>query len=288
MLSSLFNWLNAMRVHTLPAALTPILIGTILAKEIHFQTLIFIFISAIFIQIGTNLANDYFDYKKGADTEDRLGPTRATSQGLISPSAMKNGIIITFCIAFFIGLLLVDRGGWPILAIGVASIIAGILYTGGPYPLGYNGLGDIFVLFFFGPIAVAGTTYLLSFEFSREIFLIGFAPGLLSTAILSINNLRDIKEDTKTGKKTLAVIFGATFAKIEYVVCLLLAVAIPIALKVIQNDFSLRVMIILLTLLPCVSLIKTVFTKEGRALNSVLAKTGLVMVLYTILFYFSF
>ncbi|RAP38148.1 1,4-dihydroxy-2-naphthoate polyprenyltransferase [Candidatus Marinamargulisbacteria bacterium SCGC AAA071-K20] len=288
MLKVLSNWFGACRIKTIPAAICPIIIGSTLASSLDIPSLILILISAVLIQIATNLANDYFDYKNDADTPDRLGPVRATTAGLISAESMKKGIIITFSLAFIVGLFLVARGGWPILIIGLSSILAGLLYTGGPYPLGYNGLGDIFVLLFFGPIAVAGTVYLNSFEFSREIILIGLAPGLLSTAILAINNLRDVDEDRKTGKRTLAVILGSSFAKWEYVVCVITAVAIPIIIKASQGALSYRVMIILITLIPTVPLIKTVFTKKGKILNGVLAKTGLVMVMYAGLFYVAY
>lgn len=288
MLKVLGNWISAFRLKTLPAALSPVFIGAIISKSVHIPTLIIICITALLIQIGTNLANDYFDYKNGADTEARLGPVRATSAGLISPQAMKWGVIITFASAFVLGLSLVARGGLPILIIGIASIISGILYTGGPYPLGYNGLGDIFVLLFFGPVAVGGTTFLLSGEFSREILIIGLSPGLLSMAILAVNNLRDQAEDKKTGKRTLAVLIGTDFAKWEYLLSCVVAVSIPLIVSIKSNTFEPKQLLLLLNLLPVAFLTKIVWTQQGEILNKVLAGTGKVMIIFTVLFYLSY
>ena len=164
-------------------------------------------LGAILIQIATNFANDYFDFVNGADTEERVGPTRATQAGLITPNAMKWAFILTFALTIPVIAFLTIKGGMVIVWIGIASIISGILYTGGPKPLGYMGLGDIFVLIFFGPIAVGGTEYVQSLEWSVDATIIGLASGFISTAILVVNNLRDKDTDSKVGKNTLAVRF---------------------------------------------------------------------------------
>lgn len=281
-------WFSAFRVRTLPAALSPVFIGAILSESVHLLTFSLIIIVAVLIQIGTNLANDYFDYKNGADTEERLGPIRATSAGLITPQAMLRGVIVTFLLAFFIGLSLVYRGGLPILIIGVLSIISGIAYTGGPYPLGYNGLGDLFVLIFFGPIAVAGTSYLFDLQFSADIAFLGLGPGLLSMAILAVNNLRDCKEDKKTGKRTLAVRFGASFAKWEYVFSIVMASSLPIIWSLYRGLFELKMLLILFSLVMAIPNIYKVFTQSGQVLNMVLANTGKLMLVYTVLLYLIF
>ncbi|MES2504997.1 MAG: 1,4-dihydroxy-2-naphthoate polyprenyltransferase [Myxococcota bacterium] len=218
------NWLLAARPKTLTVALAPVLVGSAYSWRDGFFSAEYsalIFATAILIQIGTNLCNDYYDFKKGADTAARVGPVRASAGGLISPLAVRNAFIGVFAVAAMLGLVLVFRGGLPILVIGVFSIAAGIAYTAGPYALAYVGLGELFVLIFFGPVAVAGTYYVQSLAFSWEAALAGIALGLLACAILVVNNLRDIDQDKIAHKKTLAVRFGRQFAHAEYVFCLL-------------------------------------------------------------------
>ena len=212
-------WFLACRPKTLSASLAPVLIGTIMAYEtgsIHIFISIITFLSALGIQIGTNLANDYFDFKNGADTKKRLGPVRVTQSGLIPSIKVQKAFILVFLIAILLGIILLIRGGWPILVIGVFAIALGLLYTGGPYPYGYHGLGDIIVLIFFGPVAVGGTYYLQTLSINFTVILAGFAPGLISMAILTVNNLRDIKSDAAAGKNTIAVLLGENFARKEY------------------------------------------------------------------------
>ena len=214
--SSLDVWIMASRPKTLWAAIAPVIIGTAMAygeQQGHLLSAILATLAAVFIQIGTNFANDYFDYFKGADEEDRLGPTRVTQAGLVKPETMKRATILVFSLAVLAGSYLMWRGGWPIITIGVLSILFGILYTAGPYPLGYNGLGDIFVLIFFGVVAVGGTYYVQTLEIDYLVILAGLSPGLFSMAILTVNNLRDVKSDFKAGKLTLAVRFGENFAR---------------------------------------------------------------------------
>ena len=236
-------------------------------------------LGAILIQIGTNFANDYFDFVKGADNDDRVGPARATQSGLISPTAMKNAFIITFALVVPIILYLAYRGGWPLIILGLVSILSGILYTGGPKPLGYIGLGDLFVLIFFGPVAVAGTEYVQSLQISSPAILAGCASGLISTAILVVNNLRDKEGDAKVGKNTLAVRFGATFVRMEYSLCFVGAALITVYLAV---NHSLIVLVSLLPLLLSLPINRSMWTQEGALLDPNLAKTARVLILYSL------
>ena len=228
------NWLLAARPKTLTVSLAPILVGTALAHQEGFFSgfyLTLTLLGAVFIQIGTNLCNDYFDFQKGADTPERVGPTRVTQAGLISPHQVKIGFVTVFSLAMAVGFLLVLRGGWVICLIGIASILSGIAYTAGPYALAYLGLGELFVLIFFGPVAVAGTYYIQALKFSWLSCWAGIALGLLACAILVVNNLRDIEQDKKANKKTLAVRFGKKFAQYEYLFCLLFPAWIALWLK---------------------------------------------------------
>lgn len=184
-------------------------------------------LGALLIQIGTNLANDYSDYVRGADTEDRKGFVRVAQAGLIAPHHLRIGIVVTFGLAALVGLYLVTVGGWPILVIGLTSIAAGVLYTGGPWPFGYHGLGDPFVFVFFGLVAVGGTFYVQALHLPLDVLLAGAAMGSLSTAILVVNNLRDRGTDRQAGKHTLAVLLGERATQIEYTLLVVLAMAIP-------------------------------------------------------------
>lgn len=280
-------WFEAARPKTLPAAASPVIMGCAMAYAdgvFYWPAALTALVCALLIQIGTNYANDYFDFLKGADTEHRIGPTRATQAGLVSPQAMKNAVIVVFALAFIIGLYLVYRGGWPILAIGIASILFGILYTGGPSPLGYNGTADIFVLIFFGPVAVGGTYYVQALDITEPVLIAGLAPGLISTAILTVNNLRDIETDRLAGKKTLVVRFGARFGQLEYLFCMLLAALIPLAL-VYFYESSPYAVLSLIAIVAALPSIKTVFKiVADPILNTVLANTGKTLFLYSLLF----
>lgn len=250
----------------------------------HWPSALAALLCSVLIQIGTNFANDYFDFVHGADTTERLGPTRATQAGLVKPETMKKAFIAIFALAFIIGLYLIWRGGWPILMIGLLSILFGILYTGGPYPLGYNGLGDIFVLIFFGPVAVGGTYYVQALQINYIVLLAGLAPGLISVALLTVNNLRDINTDRKSGKRTLAVRFGASFARIEYLLSIVAACLLPLALSFLNggNYYSIITIGVLLFAIPA---IRTVFLESGSpVLNEVLARTGKMLLIYSIVF----
>lgn len=240
---------------------------------------------ALLIQIGTNFANDYFDFVKGTDTEERIGPKRATQAGLVSPRTMLWATVLVFALAFVPGAYLVYRGGWPILAIGLVSVLCGVLYTGGPFPLGYLGLGDIFVLVFFGPVAVGGTYYVQTLTLSDDVLVAGLMPGLFSTAILTVNNLRDADTDVKTGKRTLAVRFGKSFARWEYFACVVAATfAIPAYLYAVAGG-PLSALICMATAIPLYGQLRNVFTSEdGAVLNDTLAGTGKSLLLFSLLF----
>ena len=280
-------WASAARLRTLPASVAPVLIGVVLAYSDglgHAPAAIAALIGAVLIQIGTNYANDYFDFVKGADTADRQGPRRAVQAGLVSPAAMRRAAILVFGLAILVGVYLAWRGGWPIVVVGVASIACGVLYTGGPFPLGYRGLGDVFVLLFFGPVAVAGTYWVQALELGWLPILAGLGPGLLSTAILAVNNLRDRETDARAGKRTLAVRLGARFTRLEYTACIVVACALPVGFLA-ADAAGPTILLPLATLLVAIPVNHTVWTStDGPALNGALADTGKLLMLYAVLF----
>ena len=242
MFSKIMPWIIASRIKTLPAAVCPVFVGTALAfnqkEQINFLIFFSILLASILIQLGTNFSNDLSDFIKGTDTDDRLGPRRAAQSGLLSVDHLKAGVLVTFFLSILIGFYLVSIGGYVIVLIGLSSIISGILYTEGPYPLGYNGLGDLFVFIFFGIIAVMGTFYLHTLNISFDSFICGCIVGSISTAIIVVNNIRDAKTDIKTGKKTLAVKFGILFSKIEYSILVTLPFILVIILFNEINDLG--------------------------------------------------
>lgn len=280
-------WVEAARPKTLAAAFTPVLVGAGTAwndQVLSFSITSTAFLCAFLIQIGTNFANDYFDFIKGADTDERIGFTRATAAGLISPKAMLNATIASMSFAFLFGLYLVWIGGWIVLVIGLLSLLFGILYTGGPYPLGYNGLGDIFVFIFFGIVAVMGTYYVNALEWSEASFWASLAVGALCTNILVINNLRDVEQDAKVGKRTLGVLFGDTALKWEYTLMLLLAYAIPPHFY-FQLDYKPWVFLPFLVLPIAIIHIHKVWTETQKTnLNNLLERTAQFMAIFGILF----
>ena len=280
------TWILAARPKTLWAGICPVIIGTVLAIDagaFHPLWAALALVGAILIQIGTNFANDYFDWIKGADTVARIGPLRATQAGLIEPQTMLRGTIIVFAAAALIGAILTFRGGWPIFVIGVSSILCGVLYTAGPRPLGYLGLGEVFVLIYFGPVAVAGTYFVQTLSISPLVILIGLAPGLFSVAILTVNNLRDIEGDRRAGKRTLAVRLGRPFTRIQYLCSLCVATLIPALAYWIgggKHPLSLLAVLVLLLALPA---IRTVFVStDGPRLNQVLGATGRLLLIFTV------
>lgn len=266
--------------------MAPVVIGSAMAFEsggLHIMSALSALLGAVLIQIGTNFANDYFDFHKGADSTDRLGPTRVVQAGLVQPPTMKAAFIAVFALAVVPGAYLIWRAGWPLFVIGVLSILFGILYTAGPYPLGYVGLGELFVIIFFGPVAVGGTYYVQTLQISLPVIISGLAPGLFSVAILTVNNLRDVQSDHRAGKKTLAVRFGVTFSKIEYLLSIAIACLIPLIL-LLHNDKHLYSLLTSVVLLAAIPSIKTVFTAEGIVLNHVLESTGKMLLLYSLIF----
>ena len=229
-IGSLGTWVLAARPKTLTAAVAPVLVGTGLAAHdgrIAALPALAALLGAILIQIATNLANDYYDFVRGGDTRDRIGPVRVTQAGLIAPEAVRRGMIVVLVAALIPGAYLVSVGGWPILAIGLASLACAVLYTGGPYPLAYHGLGDVFVFVFFGLVAVGGTYWVQALAWPVGAVLAGAGLGALSTALLVVNNLRDITTDAAAGKRTLAVRLGPAGTKAEYGILLVVAAVVP-------------------------------------------------------------
>ena len=280
-------WIEAARPKTLWASVAPVIIGTAMAySDGKWDPIIAILtmFSAVLIQIGTNFANDYFDFFKGADTNKRIGPVRATSSGLVKPETMKIAFFVAFLLSVIFGFYLIGRGGWPILIIGTFSVLFGILYTGGPFPLGYKGLGEIFVLIFFGPIAVGGTYYLQTLEINLTVILAGLSPGLISTALLTVNNLRDIHTDKKAGKRTLAVRFGPIFARTEYILTISLACIMPLILLVVDPGHPYSLVAILVIVLAGPPIKVVLFDEISSELNNALASTGKILLFYSLVF----
>jgi 1,4-dihydroxy-2-naphthoate octaprenyltransferase len=267
---------QAARPRTLAASVAPVLVGTAVAAQVgglRPLPALLALLSSLAIQIGTNLANDYSDFKRGADAE-RVGPQRVTQSGLVQPATVKRGAFIAFGVAMLLGVALAALSGWPIVAIGVFSIAAGWLYTGGPWPLGYHGLGDLFVFLFFGLVATCGTVYAEALAVPRQAWLAGAAMGALSTAILVVNNLRDRETDAKVGKNTLAVKLGPSLTRVEYAALLALAFALPWWLG---RPWP------LLALPFAVQPLRKVLRSEGAALNPALGETARLQLLYAAL-----
>ncbi len=279
------TWIRAARPATLTAALVPVLVGTAVAHAtggVRWDTALAALLGACAIQIGTNFANDVFDAEKGADTEARLGPVRAVAAGLLSARAMRVAMIVAFATAVVFGSYLVWVSGWPIVAIGVLSIASGIAYTGGPYPLGYNGLGDVFVMLFFGFVAVLGTVFVQTGQLPMLGWAAAVPVGAIATAILVVNNVRDRNTDVGAGKRTLVVRFGRRFGELEYGLLLALAYATPLVLAFERSSW--------LIALPCLSaplalaLVRRVHQEEGAALNATLAATAKLLLAFGVLF----
>jgi 1,4-dihydroxy-2-naphthoate octaprenyltransferase len=285
-LKTLQIWLLAARPKTLPAAAAPVTVGTAMAfRDGSFQAgpALAALLAALLLQIGANLANDVFDYHRGSDVSGRLGPMRVTQAGLLKPEQVLTGMWITFGIATLLGLYLTVVAGWPVILIGLLSIGAAVAYTGGPFPFGYYGLGDLFVFLFFGVVAVCGTYFVQVRSITEVVIWSSFPMGFLITAILVVNNLRDIKTDQLTGKNTLAVRIGVSGTRIEYLTCLLAAYLIAV-LMWLGDLVSGWILFVFLTLPMCISLIKAVWSHEGRILNTSLAGTGRLALFYALLF----
>lgn len=279
-------WVLAARPATLTAAFVPVLVGTAVAQVsggVRWGASLAALFGAFMIQIGTNFANDVFDHEKGADTKERLGPTRAVQSGLLSAGQVRVGMIVAFGLAVLAGFYLTEIGGTPVAVIGVLSVLSGIAYTGGPYPLGYNGLGDVFVMAFFGFVAVCGTAFVQIGTVPPLALLASVPVGAIATAVLTVNNVRDRETDVKAGKRTLAVRFGRRFGWIEYVVLLALAYGTPVGVWLWLHR-SPVVLLPFLTLPLAVHLIRAVDRLEGRALNPCLARTAQLLLVFGVLF----
>jgi 1,4-dihydroxy-2-naphthoate octaprenyltransferase len=269
-------WLLAARPKTLSAAIVPVLVGSALAAHEPPAVTWWIFLCALLgsicIQIATNFINDALDFKKGTDTGERLGPTRVTQAGLLSADAVMRGAWVALVLAALCGIPLLYRCGWPMLVVGLLSIGAAYAYTGGPYPLAYHGLGELFVIAFFGFVAVGGTFYAHSLQLTPSALLAGFAVGSLATVLLVINNLRDVDGDRRNNKRTLVVRFGETFARIEIVFFALAPFAIVVALAWMRNQ---RWLLLTLVALPlAIAVVVKALRGRGAELNRVLAIAG--------------
>ena len=288
-MASIQTWALATRPKTLFAAVSPVLIGMAMAfgmNVFHPLSAILALISAVLIQIGTNFFNDYADFESGADSETRKGPVRGVLAGSISASAMKNAAIMTFGLAILAGGYLMYRGGWPIVLIGACSISFGFLYTSGEYSLSRLGIADAFVFVFFGPVAVAGTYYVQALSWPPSIWLAGIAPGLMSVAILLVNNIRDIEEDRTAGKNTLVVRLGRTFGIRAYMACLIgSALVAPVIVVAFGAPFMTMVAsLVFVGGIPAVQILLATNIENSDDLNPVLASTARLLFFYSILY----
>jgi len=279
-------WILASRPKTLPAAFVPVIVGSSLAVQkgkLNIIASVIALVCSLLIQIGTNFTNDLYDYYKGADEHERKGPLRVLTAGLVSPGQMKFAIIFVFGLTFLLGLYLVYLRGPIILAIGVLSIIAGIAYTAGPYPLAYNGLGDVFVFLFFGVFGTIGTYFLHFGYFSLESLIASIPVGALITNILIVNNYRDIEEDKLVGKNTLAVLLGRTFSKYQYLFFLVISFVTP-AVLFSTNNYKFWVFLPYVTIPIAIKLMQMLNKSKGEELNVALALTAKFSALFGLLF----
>lgn len=293
-------WGMAIRPQTLPAGISPVVVGVSVAVADELFApgpAIAALVGAVLIQIGTNLANDYFDAQRGVDTQEREGFTRVTQAGLIAPARVRHAMIGTFVAAILVGTYLVYYGGIPIVVIGLLSVAAGIAYAGGPFPFGSYGLGDVFVFVFFGVIAVTGTYYVQAVTFladpfplwipagavTMDVLVASLSMAALTTALLVVNNLRDIETDAAAGKRTLAVMIGRRYTRLEFVVMIALAYLVPVVL--VLRDWGPAVLLAWLTL-PLAGLVtRTVLrSDDGERLNGALERTGQLLLLFAVLF----
>ena len=280
------NWILAARPKTLPAAACPVVVGSTLAyMDGAFAPLpaTICCVFAFLIQIGTNFANDYFDFKKGADTKDRKGPARAVASGWITPEAMLRATGVALFLAFLAGLTLIPFGGWQLLLIGLISIACAILYTGGPFPFAYKGLGDVFVVIFFGLIAVGFTYYVQVGVFSLPVWFMGLSLGLVINNLLVINNVRDIEEDRGSLKMTLPARFGKKFGIVQYQMGMTIAcfIALILAFQTDQFAYFFPAMTYPVGRYLAIMLMQA---ETAAQYNRMLAFTSLFGILYTLLF----
>ena len=285
-LSSLQIWLIASRPRTLPAAVAPVLVGTALAWTVgplNWIAFAAAALGSLFIQVGTNLSNDYSDARRGADTDERLGPVRVTAGGLVPPKQVLFATYASFAMAVLVGIYLIIIAGPVLLLIGAASILAGVLYTGGPRPYGYEGFGELFVFTFFGIVAVTGSYFVQRQSLEWEAFILAIPVGLLASAILVVNNVRDLETDRRAGKKTLAVRLGR--ANTRRLFAGMVALAYPAALiPSLVGSLNAWPVLVVLTIPIAVALVKTVASHtDGPTLNSALARSGLLELAFCLL-----
>jgi 1,4-dihydroxy-2-naphthoate octaprenyltransferase len=285
-MSGLRIWLMAARPRTLPAAVAPVLVGTALAGFVHvFHPLRFVaaLLGALFIQVGTNLSNDYSDARRGADAEDRLGPVRVTAGGLVPPRQVLIATYVSFGLAVLFGIYLIAVAGWELLIVGAASILAGVGYTGGPRPYGYEGLGEVFVFLFFGIVAVAGSYFVQVTSLDWEAFALSVPVGLLAAAILVVNNIRDIDSDRRAGKRTLAVKLGRERTRAMHAAVIYLAYLLA-PVTWVFGPTTAWVLLPWLTLPLATAVVRIVRTRtDGPALNGALAQSGMLQLAFCML-----
>ncbi len=277
-------WILAARPKTLPAAVAPVIAGTAVAyyeDGLHWVSAVLAVLTALLLQVAANFANDALDFRKGADTGERLGPTRVTASGMISAEGVMRATVVTLALAVVTGLPLVIRGGWPILLLGIAAIVCAVAYTGGPFPLGYLGLGEVFVFIFFGLAAVAGTAYIQTGELTALALAMSVPIGALAVGILIVNNLRDIETDRVAGKKTLAVRLGVRNTRLEYGAMLVIAGASPLVFWAV-GWLDWPVVLTLLWWPFGVALWNQISVRTGRELNPTLGNTGRALLVYSV------
>jgi 1,4-dihydroxy-2-naphthoate octaprenyltransferase len=286
--SSVRIWLMAARPRTLPAAVAPVLVGTALAAtedQFHWLRFVMAMLGALFIQVGTNLSNDYSDARRGADTEDRLGPVRVTAGGLVPPRQVLVATYVAFGLAVLAGAYLIATAGWELLLVGAASILAGVLYTGGPKPYGYEGLGEVFVFLFFGLVAVGGSYFAQTEQMEWEALALSVPVGLLAAALLVVNNVRDLETDRRAGKRTLAVRLGRPRARTLYAAMVYLAFVIAQVPWIVGSDELSPWLALPLVAIPLAApVVRIVRSRtDGPSLNAALGRTGMLQLVFCVL-----
>ncbi len=282
-------WWMAIRPKTLWLSICPVVIATVVAYArglVNWPLALSCLLMGLAVQITANLANDYFDFKKGADTAQRIGPTRVMQAGLVAPLAMRRAIALAISMAFGAGMYLAMKAGWPMAVVCTTSVVASLCYTAGPYPIAHNGWGEWFVIVFFGVVAVGATYFAQTLTVPTDLLVAGLAPGCISCGVLVINNLRDMEQDARAQRRTLAVRYGATFARAEYLLFMLAAGCVPLFL-VTQYGYPTSTLLASLILVPALPLLRTVLMRrDGPSLNKALASTARLLFLYTALFAF--
>jgi 1,4-dihydroxy-2-naphthoate octaprenyltransferase len=277
-------WFIAGRPKTLTASISPVLVGSAmvsLSQRINWTVALVTLFSALFIQLGTNYSNDYYDFLKGADKADRKGPKRILATGEASEKSMLIAAFLSFTAAALLGIFLVIWGGWPILIIGIVSLLSGFFYTAGPYPLAYVGLGDLFVFWFFGPVAVLGTAFLQTGGWDWRLLIVGTICGLLCTTILIVNNLRDVDEDRAVNKRTLAVRFGTKFTMFEYLGCCLgVSTALIGSIVLFGKSQVVPCLILVPMAVNCINVFKE---QDGDSYNQLLENSAKLLLIYAVL-----